>query len=43
MSEMILSDGPNGATVLNWSSDITVVGMIASLAARASWASSLRK
>ena len=33
-SEMILSDGPKGATVLNWSSDITVVGMIASLAAR---------
>jgi carbon monoxide dehydrogenase subunit G len=33
-SEMVLSDGENGATVLNWSSDITVVGMIASLAAR---------
>ena len=34
MSEMVLSDGANGATVLNWSSDITVVGTIASLAAR---------
>ena len=33
-SEMVLSDGANGATVLNWSSDITVVGTIASLAAR---------
>jgi uncharacterized protein len=34
MSEMVLSDGPDGATVLNWSSDVTVVGTIASLAAR---------
>jgi carbon monoxide dehydrogenase subunit G len=33
-SEMVLSDGENGSTVLNWSSDITVVGTIASLAAR---------
>ena len=33
-SEMVLSDGANGSTVLNWSSDITVVGAIASLAAR---------
>ncbi len=33
-SEMVLSDGPDGATVLNWSSDVTVVGTIASLAAR---------
>jgi len=33
-SEMVLSDGANGSTVLNWSSDITVVGTIASLAAR---------
>ncbi|HEX9163716.1 MAG TPA: carbon monoxide dehydrogenase subunit G [Thermoanaerobaculia bacterium] len=33
-SEMVLSDGANGATVLNWSSDVTVVGTIASLAAR---------
>ena len=34
MSEMILTDGPNGATVLTWSSDVTVVGTIAALAAR---------
>jgi len=34
VSEMQLSDGPDGATVLNWSSDVTVVGTIASLAAR---------
>ena len=34
MREMVLSDGADGATVLNWSSDITVVGTIASLAAR---------
>jgi hypothetical protein len=33
-SEMLLSDGPDGATVLNWSSDVTIVGAIASLAAR---------
>ena len=33
-SEMALSDGPDGATVLTWSSDVTVVGAIASLAAR---------
>ena len=33
-SEMALSDGPNGSTVLNWSSDVTVIGTIASLAAR---------
>jgi carbon monoxide dehydrogenase subunit G len=33
-SEMALSDGANGSTVLNWSSDVTVVGTIASLAAR---------
>ncbi len=33
-SEMTLTDGPDGATVLNWSSDVTVVGTIASLAAR---------
>ena len=31
---MVLSDGSDGATVLNWSSDVTVVGAIASLAAR---------
>ncbi|HEY3052413.1 MAG TPA: carbon monoxide dehydrogenase subunit G [Thermoanaerobaculia bacterium] len=34
MSEMMLSDGPDGVTVLHWSSDITVIGTIASLAAR---------
>ena len=33
-SEMRLSDGPGGATVLDWSSDVVVVGAIASLAAR---------
>jgi|SRR5581483_1789198 len=33
-SEMLLSDGANGATVLDWSSDVTIVGAIASLAAR---------
>jgi carbon monoxide dehydrogenase subunit G len=33
-SEMLLSDGANGATELKWSSDVTIVGMIASLAAR---------
>ena len=34
VSEMQLSDGADGATVLNWSADVTVVGTIASLAAR---------
>lgn len=34
MSEMVLSDGAGGATVLDWSSDVTVVGTIASLASR---------
>jgi uncharacterized protein len=33
-SEMLLSDGPDGTTVLHWSSDVTIVGAIASLAAR---------
>lgn len=33
-SEMRLSDGANGATVLDWSTDVTVIGAIASLAAR---------
>ena len=33
-SEMHLSDGPDGATVLDWSTDVTVMGTIASLAAR---------
>jgi len=29
-----LSDGPDGATILNWSADVTVGGQLASLAAR---------
>jgi len=33
-SEMQLSDAPDGATTLTWSSDVTIVGTIASLAAR---------
>jgi uncharacterized protein len=33
-SEMKLSDGANGSTVLDWSSDITISGTIASLASR---------
>ncbi len=33
-SEMKLSDGENGSTVLDWSSDIKISGTIASLAAR---------
>lgn len=33
-SEMVLSDGADGATDLRWSADVTVVGTIASLAAR---------
>ena len=33
-SEIELSDAPNGATELAWSADVTVVGSIASLAAR---------
>ena len=34
VSSMILSDGEGGATNLDWSADVTVVGAIASLAAR---------
>ena len=34
LSEMLLSDGARGETVLNWTADINVVGTIASLAAR---------
>ena len=34
VSEMNLSDGPDGATILNWSADVTVGGQLASLAAR---------
>jgi carbon monoxide dehydrogenase subunit G len=33
-SEMILSDGPDGSTELQWSADVTIRGTIASLAAR---------
>ena len=33
-SEMALSDGEGGATLLAWSADITIIGAIASLAAR---------
>jgi len=34
ISEMILSDAPAGATLLTWTADITIVGQLASLAAR---------
>jgi carbon monoxide dehydrogenase subunit G len=34
ISEMSLSDLPNGATKLHWTADITIVGQLASLAAR---------
>ncbi len=34
VSEVHLSDAPNGATEIVWSADVTVVGSIASLAAR---------
>jgi uncharacterized protein len=34
VSEVHLSDAPNGATTIAWSADVTVVGSIASLAAR---------
>ncbi len=33
-SEMLLSDGPDGATVMNWTAEIMVLGQLASLAAR---------
>jgi uncharacterized protein len=33
-SEMVLADGPNGSTELKWVADVTVIGTIASLAAR---------
>ena len=33
-SEMLLSDGPDGATVMNWTAEIKVLGQLASLAAR---------
>ena len=34
ISEMRLSDGPDGSTVLNWTADVTVSGQLASLASR---------
>jgi len=34
VSEMTLTDAPNGATQLNWTADINIVGQLASLAAR---------
>jgi hypothetical protein len=34
ISEMILSDGPNGSTTLKWTAEVTVLGTIASVAAR---------
>ena len=34
LSEMLLSDAPGGGTLLNWTADITIVGQLASLAAR---------
>jgi uncharacterized protein len=33
-SEMVLTDGPNQSTELQWVADVTVIGTIASLAAR---------
>ena len=34
VSEMTMSDGPDGATVVNWSADISVSGQLASLVSR---------
>lgn len=34
VSQMRLSDGPDGSTVLNWTADVTVAGQLASLASR---------
>ena len=34
VSEMSLSDGPDGSTILHWTADVTVAGQLASLAAR---------
>jgi carbon monoxide dehydrogenase subunit G len=34
LSEMVLSDGPNGSTEMKWTAEITVLGQLASLAAR---------
>src|SRR5215207_1808291 len=34
VSEMHLSDGPDGSTAVNWTADVTVAGQLASLASR---------
>jgi uncharacterized protein len=34
LSEMSLSDGPNGATIVSWTADINVSGQLASLVSR---------
>ena len=34
ISEMSLSDGPNGSTLVHWTADVNVSGQLASLAAR---------
>ncbi len=34
VSEMFLSDGPDGSTDLKWTADIVILGQLASLAAR---------
>ena len=34
MSEMFLSDGPDGSTDLKWTAEIVILGQLASLAAR---------
>jgi uncharacterized protein len=34
VSEMTLSDGPDGATLVHWTADVNVSGQLASLAAR---------
>ena len=34
VSEMTLSDGPDGSTLLHWTADVTVAGQLASLASR---------
>jgi carbon monoxide dehydrogenase subunit G len=34
VSEMMLSDGPDGSTLVHWTADVNVAGQLASLAAR---------
>jgi len=34
ISEMSLSDGPDGSTLVHWTADVTVAGQLASLASR---------